>query len=111
ACCAVALVAGYGVVQLIEGWRGEQKTIALLSGEPNVRLKRLQIDYQQRRLVCTDPEVLRYLEERLRNHDPHYRELGTTYELSLSFEGGGNQSFFTYWSNSGDFNLFLGSPG
>src|ERR1019366_8670831 len=51
ACCATTVLASYGIGQLIESHRGEQKTIALLSGEPNIRLKRLQIDYQQRRLV------------------------------------------------------------
>jgi hypothetical protein len=111
ACCGATLLVGYGVAQLVEGSRGEQKTIPLLSGQPNIRLKQIQIDYQQRRLICNDPEVLRYLEERFRTFDPNRRELGTTYRLSLSYEDGGTQSFSTYWSDSGDFSLFVGDPG
>jgi hypothetical protein len=101
----------YGIAQLVEGRRGEQKTCALLSGDMNVRLQRIQIDYQQRRVICTDPEVLRYLEERFRRHEPEPDFLGTTYQLSLTYDGGGAQAFTSYWTDTGDFNLFLGEPG
>lgn len=111
ACCVATLLVGYGVAQLLEGSRGEQKTIALLSGDASIRLKQIQIDYQQRRLICSDPEVLRYLEERFRTFDPNRRELGTTYRLSLAYEDGGAASFSTYWSDAGDFSLFVGDPG
>jgi hypothetical protein len=111
AACLTAAGAGYGVAQLIEGHRGEWKTRALLAGDSNVRLRRVQIDYQQRRVVCTDPEVLRYLEGRFRGHEPEPQYLGTTYLLSLAYEGGGARAFVSYWADSGDFNLFLGEPG
>lgn len=111
ACGVTTLLAGFGMAQLVDSWRGEWKTIALLSGDANVRLIRLQVDYQQRRLVCSDPIVLRYLEERFRKYDPNRRELGTTYQMSLSYEGGGTRSFATYWGDSGDFALFIGDAG
>lgn len=111
ACCAATLLGGYGVAQLVEGSRGEQKTIALLSGDASIRLKQIQIDNQQRRLICSDPEILRYLEERFRNFDPNRRQLGTTYRLSLTYQDGGTQSFATYWSDTGDFSLFIGDAG
>lgn len=101
----------YGIAKLVEGRRGEEKTGALLSGDTIVRLQRIQIDYQQRRVMCTDPEVLRYLEERFRRHEPEPDFLGTTYRLSLTYEGGGTQAFASYWTDTGDFNLFLGEPG
>jgi hypothetical protein len=103
--------AGYGISQLVEGRRGEGKTRALLSGDVNVRIQRIQIDYQQRRLICTDPEVLRYLEKRFRNHEPEFQFSGATYQLTLSFDGGGTQAFASYWDDNGDFNLFLGEAG
>jgi hypothetical protein len=101
----------YGIAQLAEGRRGEEKTRALLSGDANVRLQRIQIDYHQQRVICTDPEVLRYLEERFRRHEPEPDFLGTTYQLSLTYDGGGTQAFASYWTDTGDFNLFLGEPG
>jgi hypothetical protein len=101
----------YGTFQLVNGRHGEEKTRAMLAGNASVRLKRMQIDYQQRRVICNDPEVLRYLESRFRSYerDPDY--LGTSYQLTLTFEGGGCQSFASYWTDAGDFNFFLGEPG
>jgi hypothetical protein len=111
ACLTALLLLGYGVMQLIEERRGEQKTFALLAGDPSVRFERFQIDYQQRRVICTDPEVLRYLEERFRRHDRHRLELGTTYQLAIDYQGGGHHAFGTYWSESGDFSLSLPEHG
>jgi hypothetical protein len=111
ALCVTVVGTGYGVAQLFDGHRGEEKTRALLAGDPTVRLRRVQIDYQQRRVICTDPEVLRYLEDRIRGHEPEPDYPGTTYQLALSYDGGGAQAFASYWSDTGDFNLFLGEPG
>lgn len=98
-------------LHLEEGRNGEKKAQALLAGNAVIQLKRIQIDYQQRRLICTDPKILRYLEERFRRHEPEPHYLGVTYELTLSYEGGGTQSFASYWTDAGDINLFLGEPG
>ncbi len=107
ACFVVLVLAGYGVQQLGEGWQGTKKTRALLSGDTNVHFERLQIDGHQLRLICTNPVVLRYLEDRFRRADTQYQGLGVSYYLSLSFVGGGSQKFGTYWGDSGDFKIFL----
>jgi hypothetical protein len=44
-------------------------------------------------------------------HEPEPNYLGTTYQLSLSYDGGGAQAFASYWTDDGDLNLFLGEPG
>jgi hypothetical protein len=112
ACLIAIFGAGYIAAHFLNESRGEQKVIALLGGDPNIHINRLQIDYQQRRVICVDPEVLRYIEERFRNADPERNGLGTTYSLSLSFEGGGAKSFATYWSDYGDFSIYVGAtPG
>lgn len=111
AVCVTAAVAGYGITRSVDSRRGEEKTRALLAGDPAVRLREVRIEYQQRRVVCTDPEVLRYLEDRLRRHEPDPDYLGTTYDLALSYNGGGAQSFASYWTDAGDFNLALGDLG
>lgn len=109
--CLAATGVGYGAFQVLDGRRGEEKTQALLAGDSNVSLRHLQIEHQQRRLVCTDPEVLRYLEERFRAHEPEPRYLGTSYSMALSYADGGSQTFAAYLTDDGDFNFFLGEPG
>jgi hypothetical protein len=103
AVCVTVVGTGYGIVQLIDDRRGEEKTRALLSGDFAGRLRRVQIDYQQRRVICTDPEVLRYLEDRFRGHEPEPDSLGTTYQLTLPYDGGGTQAFASYWTDVSGF--------
>ena len=107
---ATALILGYGVLLLLDNSMGERKTVALLAGNADIRLTSFRIKYQQRLVRCNDPQVLRYLEERIRQYDPKYQGMGTTYGLSLSYEGGGTASFATYW-NEGKFSLFIGDAG
>lgn len=101
----------YGVSQWIDGQRGEEKTRKLLAGDRNLLLSQMGVEYQQRRVICTDPEVLRYMEERFRTHEPDPQFLGTSYELLLTYEGGGSQAFYCYCNDTGDINVYLGEPG
>jgi hypothetical protein len=107
ACLAAMLAVGYGVAQFAEGHRGERKTAALLAADPDVRVERFQIDHQQRRVVCTDPEVLRYLEERFRRNDRGAGGGGVSYRLTLRYETGGTHAVETTWADDGDFSLSL----
>ena len=102
---------GYGVAEIIDGQRGGQKTRAILAGDPNARLRQVRVEFQQRRVVCTDPEVLRYLEARFRGREPEPGHLGAAYQLTLTYDGGGSQAFESYWTDTGDFVLFLGEAG
>ena len=99
------------MIPLFRGNIGEENARQLLSGDLNVRIERIEVDGQQRRVICTDPEVLRYLEDQFRRHEPGHNFTGWSYDLTLTFHGGGRQSFYTYWSDSGDFDFFIGEPG
>ena len=61
----------------------------------------MQIDYQQIRVICTNPSTLRYLENCLRRHEEPRHGPKTTYELTLEYEGGGRATFGSYWHKSG----------
>lgn len=107
---ATTFVLGYGAWLLLDTWIGERNTVALLSGNADIRMSSFKIKHQQRLVKCSDPAVLRYLEGRIRQHDPKYQGMGTTYGLSISYEGGGTASFATYW-NEGNFSLYIGEAG
>jgi hypothetical protein len=95
-------LACYGGWWLRETQRGGQKTHALLNGDPGARIKRLQLDSQMRRVICTDPAVLRYLEECFRASDSKRRARGGYYyDLTVEYEGGGRDSFYTDWFKGG----------
>jgi hypothetical protein len=108
---AVAVV-GFFLFGWIAAWRdgrrGVERTEALLRGDRTARLESFDISYQQRRVHCTDPEVLRYFESCFREGDPRYPNRGgmVTYLLRLEFEGGGRLEALTYWSEGG-FRLYM----
>ncbi len=102
---------GYGFWFVIDWHQGEAKTIALLAGNETVKIRSLEIRAQQRKVICTDPEVLRYLEQQFRNHEPHPDFGGTSYHLRVRYEGGGSDELSTYWPNENKFCLFVGEPG
>jgi hypothetical protein len=80
---------------------GTEKTEALLRGDETVQLNSFEIDFQQRRVLCSDPEAVRYLERCLRENEPKRRELGTTYRLKLRFASGGELDVRTNWFEGG----------
>jgi hypothetical protein len=80
---------------------GRSKAQALVGGDQAVALESVQIDSQQRRVVCTDPVALRYLEDCLRHSDPDRKRWDTTYRVQFRFVGGGILDAFTYWSGDG----------
>ena len=81
--------------------QGLSKAQALVRGDQAVVLESVQIDSQQRRVVCTDPVALRYLEDCLRHSDPDRKAWGTSYRVQFRFVGGGTLDAFTYWSGDG----------
>jgi hypothetical protein len=104
-------IAGYGF-SVVRDWnRGEAKTIALLAGDTTLRIRRFEISGQQRKVICTDPDVLRYLEFQLRNHDAEQRFGGNSYLLLLRYEGGGTDTLSTYGPDEDRFCLYVGEPG
>src|SRR5262249_50738585 len=99
---AVTLVlGGYGAFQLYAGKIGERKTMALLAGDQSVHFARLETEYYQRRVICRDPEVLRYFETLFRQHDrkSHGDQLGITQRLTAYYGEGGYHSFGAYWND------------
>ena len=81
--------------------QGLSKAQALVQGDQTVALESVQIDSQQRRVVCTDPVALRYLEDCLRRSDPDRKRWDTTYRVQFRFVGGGILDAFSYWSGDG----------
>src|ERR1035437_2414802 len=69
---------------------GERKTLALLNGDASVEIVSLTTKYQQRRLECTDADVLRYLKEAMMKHPPGTMGVGGySYRGLFKFKGGG----------------------
>ncbi len=74
---------------------GERKLVALLNGDPMVRLVSFETECQQRRLICRDQEALAYLEEMLmKNHQAIPTTGGGTYYAHFGFSGG--ESYATW---------------
>ncbi len=94
----------------VEIWQwqlGVQKAEALFQGNPGMRLKSVEIEFQQRRVLCSDPTALRYFEQCLSAGAKHdFDEGGVTYRLRLRFVGGGQVGTQTFWLKDG-FCLFL----
>jgi hypothetical protein len=83
----IALVAAFLYQAYWQSCQGEENTAALLDGNQNVRLQRFEIEGQQRRVTCSDPVVLRYLEDCFRTkNDPNQKQSGLTFRLSLVFD-------------------------
>lgn len=86
---------------------GVAKMEALLQGDAAAQLESVEIDYQQRRVRCSDPDALRYLERCFREGDKRPGlGGGVTYRLRLRFAGGGRVDTTTYWSDNG-FRLYM----
>src|SRR5438034_1200942 len=82
---------GYVLSGCIADRRGIERTESLLGGDTAVQLTSVEIRYRQRRVHCSDPDALRYLEECFREGDQHPGlGGGVTYLLRLQFAGGGN---------------------
>jgi len=69
---------------------GERKLLALLNGDPSADIASLEIVAQQRRVLCTDREVLGYLETMLLSHPKEMTNTtGLSYHGAIKFSGGG----------------------
>ncbi|MBA4191277.1 MAG: hypothetical protein C0467_25120 [Planctomycetaceae bacterium] len=92
--------------QLAEEDLGVRKTEALLQRRQTTHLRAIQIDNQQRRVRCSDPTILRYLEEYAQGGECAPDLGGVTYQLQLQFHDGGTVSVTSYWFPGG-FKFFL----
>jgi hypothetical protein len=95
---------GYGGWYWRETQLGRSKTVALLSGDAAIRFRRFEFDRGgQRRLICSDPEVLRYLEQRFREHGrgPANQFDGDGYQFTVWYADGGTDSFDSRVSTGG----------
>jgi hypothetical protein len=102
----VALVSSF---RIHDSYSGERKILALLDGDASVDIERLTTMHQQRRLECSDAEVLRYLKDAMMKH-PH-QTLGVggyTYAGCFKFKGGGTFEGLMSISTNG-FDLSVGS--
>jgi hypothetical protein len=111
----IASVAFFGLlVALIsyhvrDFYSGERKMLALLNGDANVDIVSLTTRYQQRRLQCTDTDVLAYLKGAMMKHPPETAGAGGyTYEGCFKFKGGGTFEGRMSISTNG-FDLSVGS--
>jgi hypothetical protein len=99
-CIMTSIVLYYAIDDSLKSWLGETKSLKLLKGDQESQIESFQITNNQRRVVCTDPEVLRDIEDRWRKHTRERRETGLYYRLTVHFRGGGSHTFSTYWDQS-----------
>ncbi|MCE9564129.1 MAG: hypothetical protein K8U57_18960 [Planctomycetes bacterium] len=93
--------------EFMETEEGIEKIKLLIRGKETVQLASFEIYYQQRRVRCSDPEALRYLESCLwKSRRKSLENAGLTYRLRLQFAGGGSVDACTYWSPEG-FHLYV----
>jgi hypothetical protein len=107
----VVLVLGLLVLRLLLGspgevkarFQGRAKTRALLSGAADSQFELVQLENQQRRVIITNSGVLRYLEQQFRQQDATnpYSYCRTSYQVLLSYGGGGRDSVYSLWSTEG----------
>ena len=82
----ITLILGYGIIQ---ERLASSDLYALIRGRDDVKLTRLEINKQQRRVVCTDKVVLAYLASSLRNSQADWLSGGGIfYEFSFGFSTG-----------------------
>lgn len=83
---SVLLIAAYFYSHRV----GERKLVALLNGDQTVDILSFEAKYQQRRLVCTDRDVLGYFKEMLLKHPKEMTNAGGfSYYGYITFAGGG----------------------
>jgi hypothetical protein len=81
---------------------GERKLVALLNGDDTVNILRIETKYQQRRLICTDKDVLRYIKAMLLNHPKQMTNAGGfSYYGYITFTGGGRFDGYMSVGNNG----------
>jgi hypothetical protein len=92
----IASVAFFVLIVALIGYRlhdlnsGERKMLALLSGDTSVDIISWTTKCQQRRLQCTDTDVLMYLKEAMMKHPPQIAGVGRySYKGCFKFKGGG----------------------
>lgn len=82
--CAVILLAALAIGL---GRDGETKALQLAQGDKAVEIERMEIDGQQRRILCDDDELLAEIAEGFR-HAALKATGGISYLLTLRFRGG-----------------------
>ena len=83
--------------------------LALLNGDAGVDIVSLTTKYQQRRLECTDPEVLACLKEAIIKHPSQKGGIGGryTYGGCFKFKGGGTFEGIV-WIGTNGFEISVG---
>jgi hypothetical protein len=100
-CGIVAALISLVADHVITEQRGEAAAFALLNEDTRPRIVRMEIEGQQRKVICTDPAVLGYLEDCFRNSNHHEFRGGYSYEIKLYFEDGSRFSNDSCWCNEG----------
>jgi hypothetical protein len=77
---------------------GRRQILALLSGDDREKLERIEICHQQRRVICVDPQALRYLERQFIGSDVSFG-IGGCYKTSFRFRNGAVVSLDTVWGS------------
>jgi hypothetical protein len=72
---------------------GQQKMIALLNGDDKITITSFATKYQQRRLICSDRQILDYIQEAIRKHPAIMTNVGNfSYYGYFKFKSGGTFS-------------------
>jgi len=86
---------------------GERKLIAILNGDQTDDIVSFETKYQQRRLVCTDRDVLGYLKKILLQHPNTMTNVGGfSYVGYFKFRGGGTfEGYMSIGTNGFDISI------
>ena len=106
---SLALVTGivYAGFVSIRYVRGKDALDQLLNGDEQIHIVQLRIEYQQRRIICTNAQSLRYIEAQMRVRSLKQPNGGPSYLSNFWFSNGGFQSVYSSWGGDG-FVLFFG---
>jgi len=107
----IALIVGYICLSMWRSHRAEQNMLALVNGDRDIRLRHVEIHGQQRRVSCSDPVVLRYLESRMCESDSEDLKSGIIYYVVFEFEDGHWFNAHTCWFDGGFATWIEGIPG
>ena len=87
-CASLTILGILIVVRVYRSHIGEVRLVALLDGDQRVGLQSLEINGQQRRVLCTDRDVLHYFKEILTKHPRFDSALGSSYHIRIAFTDG-----------------------
>lgn len=76
---------------------GTAKLLSITSGANRYQLASMEVQYQQRRLICTDPVLLAEIQRHLAGAQRSMMGSGSTYETTFRLADGGSATLHSSW--------------